>query len=123
MRAAFSRSLFSIGSRSCPLRLKSAPGGCRYTAELLDEGNVDHHIPIATNVGVLDDKVAATGLAVVLAHRWNDVALCVQGRVMTDLLHRIQERLACVLGAASVLLAGVDVITVRVDGVPIARTG
>ena len=33
-------------------------------AELVDDGNVIGHIPIATNV-VVDDKIAATGLAVV----------------------------------------------------------
>ena len=71
----------------------------------MDEGNVNDHIPIANNVGVLDDKIAATeaslttltilhpktdiGLAVVLAHRGDDGALCVQARVMTDLLQRI----------------------------------
>jgi hypothetical protein len=37
------------------------------------------------------------------------------------LLQRIQDRLVGILRAASVLLAGVDVITVRVDDVPIAR--
>ena len=42
---------------------------------------------------------------------------------MADLLQRIQDRLVGVLRAASVLLAGVDVITVRVDDVPIARAG
>ena len=42
---------------------------------------------------------------------------------MADLLQRIQDPLVGVLRAASVLLAGVDVITVRVDDVPIARAG
>jgi hypothetical protein len=39
---------------------------------------------------------------------------------MADLLQPIQERSVDVLRAASVLLAGADVITVRVDDVPIA---
>ena len=41
-------------------------------------------------------------------------------RGMADLLQPIQERSVDVLRAASVLLAGADVITVRVDDVPIA---
>jgi hypothetical protein len=60
-------------------------------AELVGEGNVDNHMPISTEVGVLDDKkIAATGLAVVLARRKDVVALCGQARVMTDLVQRIQ---------------------------------
>ena len=39
---------------------------------------------------------------------------------MTYLLQRIQDRLVGILRAARVLLAGVDVITVWVDAVPIA---
>ena len=39
---------------------------------------------------------------------------------MADLLQCIQDRLVCILRAASVLPAGVDVITVRVNDVPIA---
>ena len=78
-------------------------------------------VPSATEVGVLDDKIAATGLVVGLAHRWYVVALCGQARLMTDLLQRIQDRLVGTLRAASVLLAGEDVIAVRVDDVPIAR--
>ena len=92
-------------------------------AELVHEGNVNDHMPIATEAVVLDDKIAATRLAVGLAHRGYVVVLRGQARVLTDLLQRIQDRLVGVLRAASVLLAGVDVITVRVDDVPIARAG
>ena len=40
---------------------------------------------------------------------------------MADLLHGIQNRLVGVLRAAGVLPAGLDVITVRVDDVVMAR--
>ena len=40
---------------------------------------------------------------------------------MADLLQDIQNRLMCILRAACVLPAGVDVITVRVDDVLMAR--
>ena len=40
---------------------------------------------------------------------------------MADLLQCIQDRLVCILRAASVLPAGVDVINVRVDDVTSAR--
>ena len=72
---------------------------------------------------MLDDEIAATNLAVGRLHQGNIVAVCGQARVMADLLQRIQDPLVGVLRAASVLLAGVDVITVRVDDVPIARAG
>ena len=47
--------------------------------------------------------------------------MCGKARVRTDLVQRIQDRLVVVFRAASVLLAGVDVITVRVNDVLIAR--
>ena len=40
---------------------------------------------------------------------------------MADPLQGIQDRLVCILRAAGVLQAGVDVITVRVDDVLMAR--
>ena len=73
-------------------------------------------MPIVTNVVVLDEQIAATGLAIGLAHRRYVVALRGQARVMTDLLQRTQDRLAGILRAARVLLVGVDAITVRADG-------
>ena len=51
------------------------------------------------------------------SHQWYFVAQCGQSRVITD----IQDRLVGILRGASVLLARVDVITGRVDDVPIAR--
>lgn len=41
-------------------------------------------------------------------------------RVVADLLQRSQDGLVCVLPAARMLLAGVDVIPVHVNDVPIA---
>lgn len=78
-------------------------------------------MPIVTNVGVLDQQIAATRLAVGLLHRGYVVALRGQAHVITYLLKRIQDRLVGIFRAARVLLAGVDVVTVRVDDVPIAR--
>ena len=76
-------------------------------------------------VVVLDDKIAATCLAIGLPNRRDDAAHSEQARVMADLLQRIQDRLVGGLRgyirAAIVLLAGVDVITVRVNDVPLAR--
>jgi hypothetical protein len=86
-------------------------------AELVAAGNINDHMPMVTKVGVLDDQITATCLAVGLAHRWYVVALC----RMTDRLQRIQDCLVGILRAASVLVAGVDAITVPVDDVPIAR--
>ena len=70
-----------------------------------------------TNVGVLDEEVSATCLAVGLAHRGNVEALCGQARFIADLL----KGLVGILRAAGVLPAGVDVITVRVDDMLMAR--
>ena len=47
--------------------------------------------------------------------------MCGEARVMADPLQCIQDRFVCILPAASVLPAGVDVIAVRVDDVFIAR--
>ena len=47
--------------------------------------------------------------------------MCGQARFVADLLQGIQDRLVCILRAASVLQAGVDVITVRVYDVLTAR--
>ena len=49
------------------------------------------------------------------------LALRGQARPVAYLLQRIQDRHVGILGTACVLLAGVDVITVRVDDVPIAK--
>jgi hypothetical protein len=70
-------------------------------AELADAGNDNDRVPSATEaqVGVLDDKIASTGLALGLSHRRYDVALCGQARVTTDLLQRIQDRLVGILRA------------------------
>ena len=83
---------------------------------------------MAAEVGVLDDNIAATCLAVGLVHSRNVVSEGGQARVMADLLQichdvlqRSQDRLVGVLRAASVLLAGVEVITELVNDVPIAR--
>ena len=89
-------------------------------AELVRTDDVNNEIPEATEVGVLDDEVAATGLAVALIHRWNVAATGAEARVVADLLQRSQDGLVCVLPAARMLLAGVDVIPVHVNDVPIA---
>ena len=96
-------------------------------AEFVRTDNVNTEIPEATEVGVLDDEVAATGLAVALFHRWNIAATGAQARVVADLLRRSQDGLMCVQYAscmcgcaASMLLACVDVIPVHVNDVPIA---
>ena len=89
-------------------------------AELVRTDNVNNEIPEATEVGVLDDEVAATGLAVALIHRWNVAATGAEDRVVADLLQRSQDGLVCVLPAARMLLAGVDVIPVHVNDVPTA---
>ena len=80
-------------------------------------------MPVTTNVGVLDEEVSTACLAVGLLHRTDVAALCGQASVRADLLQCIQDRLVGILRAAGVLPAGVDVITVRVDDVPIARAG
>jgi hypothetical protein len=46
--------------------------------------NVKNEIPEATELGVLDDEVAATGLAIALRHRWNVAATGAQARVVAD---------------------------------------
>ena len=89
--------------------------------ELVFSFNFHYHMPIATNVGILDEKIAATRLAVGLLHRGNVVPQGGQARCMADLLQGIQDRLMGVLRASSVLPVGVDVIIVRVDDVPMAR--
>ena len=63
---------------------------------------------------------ATCGLAVALIHRWNVAKTGAQARVVADLLQRSQDGLVCVLPAARMLLAGVDVIPVHVNDVPIA---
>ena len=59
--------------------------------ELVDEDNVNDHMQTITTVDVLDDKIAATGLAVRLAHRGKVVSLCGQAQVMTDLLQIVSS--------------------------------
>ena len=49
---------------------------------------------------LVNDKIAATGIAVGLAHRWCVATMCGQARVMTDLLQRIQDRLVGTLCAS-----------------------
>jgi hypothetical protein len=46
--------------------------------------SIDDEIPEATDVGDLHDKIAATGLAVALLHRWNVAAAGAQARVVAD---------------------------------------
>jgi hypothetical protein len=46
--------------------------------------NVSDEIPEATEVGVLDNEVAVTGLAVALLHRWDVVSTGGQARVVAD---------------------------------------
>ena len=42
--------------------------------------NVSDEIPLAAEVGVLGDKIAATGLAIALLDRWNVVAMQICSR-------------------------------------------
>ena len=77
--------------------------------------------PPVQPTGILDEEVSATCLAVGLPHRRDVAALCGQASFIPDLLQGIQDRLVGILYAAGVLPAGVDVITVRVDDVPMAR--
>ena len=58
-------------------------------AELVCTDNINNEIPEATEVVVLDDEVAATGLAVALIHRWNVAARGAQARVVADLLQLV----------------------------------
>ena len=74
-----------------------------------------------TKVDILDEEVAATGLAAGLPHRRDVASLCDEASFMADRLQGIQNRLVGILRAAGVLPAGVDVITVRVDDVLMAR--
>jgi hypothetical protein len=113
-RAVVSRSLLTSGPRSCHV--------CEVVAaELVGAGNVNDQMPTVTKVGVLDEQITATSLAVGFAQRQYVVALLGQARVMAYLLQRIQDRLVGILRSARVLLAGVELITVRVDDVPISR--
>ena len=89
-------------------------------AELVGAGNVDDQMPVTTKVGILDEEVSATSLAVGLPHRRDVAALCGEASFRADPLQGIQNRLVGILRAASVLPAGVDVITVRVDDVQTA---
>ena len=66
-------------------------------------------------------RLSATRLAVGLPHRGNVEALGGQAQFIADLLQGIQDRLMGILRAAGVLQAGVDVITVRVDDMPMER--
>ena len=50
-------------------------------AEFVGRGNVNNEIPEATEVVVLEDEVAVTGLAVALLHRWNVAATGAEARV------------------------------------------
>ena len=90
-------------------------------AELVGAGNVDDKVLVSTNVGILDEEVSTTCLAVGLPHGGNVETLGGQAQFIADLLQGIQDRLVGILRAAGVLPAGVDVITVRVDDVPMAR--
>ena len=60
-------------------------------ADLVDEDDVNDHMPTIIEVDVLDDKIAATSLAVRLAHRGKVVSLCGQAQVMTDLLQIVSS--------------------------------
>ena len=90
-------------------------------ADLMRDDSVNNQMPMVTEVGVLDDKITATCLAVGLLHHRNIVAHGGQARIMADLPQRSQDRLVGVLHAASALLAGVDVIAELVDDAPITR--
>ena len=53
-------------------------------AELVDEGSANNHMSSVIEVGVLDDKIAATCLAIGLLHRRKIVPLCGQAQGMAD---------------------------------------
>ena len=89
-------------------------------AELVGAGNVDDQMPVTTKVDILDEEVAATGLAAGLPHRRDVASLCDEASFMADRLQGIQNRLVGILRAAGVLPAGVDVVAVQVDDVPMA---
>ena len=78
-------------------------------------------MPVTTKVDILDEEVAATGLAAGLPRQRDVAVLCDEASFMADRLQGIQNRLVGILRAAGVLPAGVDVITERVDDVPMAR--
>jgi len=71
-------------------------------------------------VGILDDEVATTWLAITLFHRWDVVATVVRPESL-QMLQRSQNGLVSVLPADHMLLVGVDVIPVHVNDVRIAR--
>ena len=89
-------------------------------AELVGAGNVNDQMPVTTKVDILDEEVAATGLAADLPHRRHVASLCDEASFMADRLQGIQNRLVGILRAAGVLPAGVDVIAVQVDDVQMA---
>ena len=97
----------------------------------MGESNVNDHFPIATNVCVLDDKIATIGLAVVLAHRmlWRCVDTPESWQIFSS-ASKIVLRASFVLPVCFLQVwshpshpHGVDVITMRVEGVPIAGVG
>jgi hypothetical protein len=62
-------------------------------AELVGAGNVDDQMPVTTKVGILDEEVSATSLAVGLPHRRDVAALCGEASFRADPLQGIQNRL------------------------------
>ena len=53
--------------------------------ELVGAGNVDDQMPVTADVGILDEQVSATRLAVGLPHQRNVATLCGQARFTADL--------------------------------------
>ena len=72
-------------------------------AELVGAGNVNDQMPVTTKVDILDEEVAATGLAAGLPHRRDVASLCDEASFMADRLQGIQNRLVGILRAAGVL--------------------
>ena len=72
-------------------------------AKLVRTDNVNNEIPEANKLGLLDDEVSATGLAIAPIHHWNVAATGAQARVVADLLQRSQDGLVCVLSLSKEL--------------------
>ena len=90
-------------------------------AEFVRTDNVNKEIPEATEVGVLDDEVAATGLAVALLHRWNVAATGAHARVVADRASAVRM-VSCASFLLPVCFLQVWMrSTVHVDDVLIAR--
>ena len=66
-------------------------------------GYVNDHMPVTTKIDILDEEVAATGLAVGLPHRRDVASQSDEASFMADRLQGIQNRLVGILRAAGVL--------------------